>query len=119
MFFDLFRSEPNLQTVPDGEFLFREGEATNELMYVLVAGRAEIYVGQTKIEDAQAGTILGEMAMIDQEPRSASVRAVTDCEFAEISRQRFHFLVTEAPSFATDVMRVMVERLRNGDRMLE
>lgn len=119
MFFDLFRREPNLQTVPAGEFLFREGEATNELMYVLVAGRAEIYVGQTKVEDAQAGTILGEMAMIDQEPRSASVRAVSDCQFAEINRKRFHFLVTEAPSFATDVMRVMAERLRNCDRMLK
>lgn len=119
MFFDLFRREPNLMTVPAGKYLFHEGDGTNELMYVLVAGRAEIHVGQTKVEDAQAGTIFGEMAMIDQEPRSASVLAITDCQFAEINRKRFQFLVTEAPSFATDVMRIMAERLRRTDRMLK
>ena len=118
MFFVLFRRDPTIKSVPSGEALFREGEPSNDLMYVLVAGQAEIYVGEHKVEDAFSGTIIGEMAMIDKLPRSATILAVTDCSFAEVSRKRFSFLVTETPSFAMEVMHVMAGRLRNCDRML-
>jgi len=118
IFFDLFRREPNILELPAGQYLFREGDPSNALMYVLVAGRADVRVGDLVVEQATTGTILGEMAMIGQEPRSASVLAVTDCRFAEITRKRFHYLVTEAPQFATEVMRVLADRLRRADHLL-
>jgi CRP-like cAMP-binding protein len=118
MFFDLFRREPNILELPAGQHLFREGEASNGLMYVLVAGRADVRVGELLVEQAITGTILGEMAMIGHEPRSASVQAITDCRFAAINRKRFLYLVAEAPQFATEVMRVLADRLRRADNLL-
>ena len=100
--------------MPVGEHLSREGEPSNDLMYVLVAGQAEICVGEHKVEDALSGTVIGEMAMIDKLPRSATVLAVTDCSFAEVSRKRFSFLVSETPSFAVEVVHVMADRLRSA-----
>ncbi|HZV53446.1 MAG TPA: Crp/Fnr family transcriptional regulator [Rhodocyclaceae bacterium] len=118
LFFDLFRHEPTIVLLKAGAVLFRQGDATNGLMYVLVTGQAEVRVGDQRVEDAAVGAILGEMAMVGTEPRSATVVAVTDCECAAINRKRFDFLVTETPGFAIDIMRVMADRLRRTDRML-
>lgn len=118
MFFDLFRRDPDLKTLKAGARLFREGEA-GDLMYVLVAGRADILVGDRVVEEAAAGTIVGEMALIEKAPRSATVVAVTDCVFAEINARRFDFLVTETPRFAIAVMQVIAQRLRNTDYLLK
>jgi CRP-like cAMP-binding protein len=119
LFFDLFRREPSIVDLPAGSLLFQQGDPCNGLMYVLVAGRADIVVGaDLVVEEAAPGTILGEMAMIGAEPRSATVRTVTDCRFAEITRKRFHYLVTEAPQFATEVMRVLADRLRRADDLI-
>lgn len=119
LIFDLFRREPYFITLTMGEHLFRENDPSEEKMYVLVAGQAEILVGERVVEEAIPGTIIGEMGIIGpQEPRSASVRAVTDCEFVEIGPKRFNFLVSEAPYFALEVMRVLAQRLRHANQMI-
>ena len=117
LFFDLFRNEPDLCDVAPGEFLFREGEKA-DCMYVLVSGKGQVLVGDQVVEEPEAGAPLGEQAMIDDEPRSASVKAISECVFARIDRKRFHFLVSQTPHFATEVMRTMSGRLRNADRLL-
>lgn len=118
LFYDLFRHEPNILKISAGETLFRAGDASNGLMYVLVAGKAHIAIGEQIVEHCQLGAILGEMAMIEDAPRSATVVCDTDCSFAEIDQKRFHFLVTDAPFFAIEVMRVMAQRLRSCDSLL-
>jgi CRP/FNR family transcriptional regulator, cyclic AMP receptor protein len=59
------------------------------------------------------------MALIASAPRTASVQALTDCEFACVDEKRFHFLVTETPGFALAVMRTIAERLSGADRLIE
>ncbi|MCX8087508.1 MAG: Crp/Fnr family transcriptional regulator [Rhodocyclaceae bacterium] len=119
LIFDLFRHEPYFVTIKAGEYLFREGDPSEEKMYVLVAGRADILVKDRVVEEACCGTIVGEMGIIGpHEPRSASVLAKTDCEFVEIGPKRFNFLVAEAPYFALEVMRVLAERLRRTDQLI-
>lgn len=119
LFYDLFRHASEIVTVKDGDFLFREGDRGNELMYVMIAGEADILVGDKLVEKASAGTILGEMAVIEpDELRAASVLAKSDCQFVEINPKRFNYLVTEAPHFALEIMRVLTRRLRNTDRIL-
>lgn len=117
IFYDLFRDHPDLCSVAANQTLFEKGDA-GEVMYVLISGTAEIKLGGLVVEEATRGAIMGEMAVIDGSPRSATVVAKTDCTFAVIDQKRFHFLVDETPRFAIEVMRVMAQRLRQCDASL-
>jgi CRP/FNR family cyclic AMP-dependent transcriptional regulator len=119
IFYDLFRNEPHIEKIKVGQALFRQGDAGNGLMYVLLAGHANILRGERVVEESRCGDILGELAMIEEAPRSASVIARTNCEFAVIDKKRFHWLVTETPGFATQVMLALANRLRHCDEILD
>jgi CRP-like cAMP-binding protein len=114
---ELFRHQTDYQEIPAGHALFKEGEPA-EFMYVLMSGTAEIIARNRVLETAEAGAIVGEMAMIDESVRSATVVAKTDCKFLPIERERFNFFIQKRPEFAQHVMRVLVDRLRRTDAML-
>ncbi len=114
---ELFRHETDLETLVAGQTLFNEGEK-GDLMYVLMSGTAMILVHGKIVEIAEAGTIVGEMAMIDEAKRSATVIAKTDCSILPIERKRFNFLIQQTPNFALHVMHVIAARLRRADASL-
>jgi CRP-like cAMP-binding protein len=114
---DLFRHETDLQTLYADQTLFNEGEQ-GDLMYVLISGTAAIIVNGREIETAEPGTVIGEMAMIDDARRSATVIAKEDCTLLPIGRDRFNFLIQQTPNFALHIMQVISERLRRADRYL-
>jgi CRP-like cAMP-binding protein len=64
------------------------------------------------VDEVHEGGIFGEMAMIDDGPRSATVVAKTECEVVPVDERQFLVLVRQAPFFALDVMRTLVRRLR-------
>ena len=107
--FDSFR-------LPAGETLFHERDE-GDRMYVILEGRINILVGNTVVETAGEGGIVGEMALIDDAPRAASVVATTLCRLVAVDRKRFHSLVQSNPAFATHVMKVLADRLRNMNRL--
>jgi CRP/FNR family transcriptional regulator, cyclic AMP receptor protein len=109
---ELFRHDSGTLDLGAGDFLFREGESGDK-MYVLLEGEADIMVGDLVVETAGPGALLGEMALIDNSPRTASVVAKTPCRLAEVDRRRFHFLVQQTPHFATHVMKTLADRLRH------
>lgn len=113
----LFRHETDLIALSAGQSLFKAGEK-GELMYVLMSGTAEILVHDRVMETSEPGAILGEMAMIDNVPHSATVVAKDDCRFFGIDRKRFTFLIHNTPNFAMHVMRVIAGRLRRTDASL-
>lgn len=82
-------------------------------MYVLLDGEMEILLGDFALETTGPGNLIGEMALIDDSPRTASAVAKTSCRLAEIDRRRFHFLVQQTPHFATHVMKTLATRLRH------
>lgn len=114
---DLFRHQIDLQTIPAGQTLFKDGDR-GDFMYILMSGTAEIIVRNKVVETAMAGAIVGEMAIIDDSPRSATVVAKSDCKFLPVERERFNFLVQQKPEFALHVIRVLVDRLRKTDAIL-
>ena len=118
IFFELFSHNPTIIKVPAGQALFTAGE-DGHMMYVLSIGTAEVRVGHHVVESLQHGSVVGEVSMVLPGPRSASVVATSDCEFGAVDEKRFQFLVQQTPFFATQVMRVMAERLRNVNHMLE
>ncbi len=114
-FLALFRNETNIASLKPGETLFSEGDPAL-CMYVVRSGTVRIASGNTVLEEIGAGSILGEMALIEDTPRSATVTAVTDCEIAMVDPRRFLFLVQQTPSFALNVMKVLSHRLREMNR---
>jgi CRP/FNR family cyclic AMP-dependent transcriptional regulator len=113
----LFRNDPRMICVPAGSTLFNQGDRT-EMMFVLIQGKARILVNGREVEQLAVGDPVGEMSLIDHEPHSASVEAITECEFVCVDQQHFNFLVVETPGFAIDLMRTLARRLRNMDRMV-
>ena len=114
-FLALFRNETNIASLKPGETLFSEGDPAL-CMYVVRSGTVRVTSGSAVLEEIGAGSILGEMALIEDTPRSATVTAVTDCEIAMVDRRRFLFLVQQTPSFALNVMKVLSHRLREMNR---
>ena len=87
-------------------------------MYVLSSGSAQVLVNSCVVEELQHGSIVGEMGIVSPGPRSATVVALSDCEFVAVDEKRFQFLVQQTPFFATQVMRVMADRLRNTNQRI-
>jgi CRP/FNR family cyclic AMP-dependent transcriptional regulator len=83
-----------------------------------MSGTLQISVNNKVVEFAEAGAIVGEMAMIDEGPRSATVKAVSDCKFLPVDRHQFDHHVLHTPQFAQHVMRIIADRLRRTDARL-
>jgi len=97
-----------------GDVIFAEGDK-GDAMFVVRTGEVTIERGGRVMETLSGGGVFGEMALIDGSPRSATVRAKTDCEVAPINEKTFLFLVHETPFFAIAVMRTLAGRLRRMD----
>jgi CRP-like cAMP-binding protein len=111
---DLLPSEATLMQVLPGHVIFSQGERGG-VMYVVVEGEAQILLGGKAVETVRSGGIVGEMALIDAGPRSATAIAKTRCVLVAIDEARFRDLVGRRPEFALEVMRVLVHRLRRMD----
>jgi CRP-like cAMP-binding protein len=114
---ELFRHEPDAVNLSPGEILFQQGDPGSH-MFVVLEGAVEIVVGTQVVETAGPGAIIGEMALIDQSPRTATVKAKEGSRLAKIDVQRFHFLIRQNPYFAVHVMKVLSDRLRRMDQRL-
>ena len=110
-FLGLFGSETEVVTLAPGEALFEKGQP-GRLMYVVKSGNLQILDGNHVYETVSAGGILGEMAVVDGAPRSATVRAIVPSVVIPIDERRFLFMVQQTPFFALRVMRVLTARLR-------
>ncbi|HET7492246.1 MAG TPA: cyclic nucleotide-binding domain-containing protein [Bradyrhizobium sp.] len=98
-----------------GSVIFREGDEAREL-FVVKSGQVRIQTGNRTVTELGPESIFGEMAVIDNEPRSASAIAVTDTELVPVSEKQFLFLVSQTPLFALKVMRVLAERLQKTNK---
>ncbi len=93
------------------EVIFREGDKAVEL-YVIQKGRVEIHAAHRVLAILGPNEFFGEMALLDPAPRSATAIAATDVTLIPISEKQFLKLVSESPSFALDLLRLFVRRLR-------
>ena len=98
-----------------GDIIFREGDNALDL-FVIKSGQVRIQIGNRTVAELAPDTIFGEMALIDDHPRSATAIAVTDVELVAVSEKQFLFLVGQTPYFALKVMRVLAQRLRQTNK---
>ena len=114
---ELFRQQTDAVQLAPGDVLFRAGDERDK-MYVLLEGEVDICLGDHLFETAKAGALVGEMALIDNKPRTATVVAKTAARLAPIDQRRFHFLVQQHPHFATHVMKTLADRLRHMNEVM-
>lgn len=107
----LLKYADKYSTYHTNDVIFAEGQSGKN-MFVIKAGTVELRVAGRVIETLKAGDVLGEMALLDKEPRSATAVAVTDSQLVPIDEEKFLFMVRQSPYFAIEVMQVLAERLR-------
>ena len=97
-----------------GHQIFTVGQP-GDVMYVVKEGEVDIVINDKVVDTVGPGGLIGEMALIDKRPRSATAIAKTDCKLVSVNEQRFQRLVQQTPHFAIQVMKVMAQRLRQMD----
>jgi CRP-like cAMP-binding protein len=113
---DLFKHETDTTDLAVGEILFSEGEP-GDCMFVLLEGVMSVMVGGETVENSTRGALLGEMALIDNSPRGATVVATEPSRLAKVDAKRFNFIIQQNPFFAKHVMKVLVDRLRHMNQI--
>jgi phosphoserine phosphatase RsbU/P len=107
-----FLKEVEQIQAPAGHLIFNLGD-TGFVMYFILDGEVAITTAEGQIIDRlSAGQVFGEMALVDNQVRSATATAVIDSTLAIIGKKHFSNLAQQLPTFATDVMAVMSARLR-------
>ena len=98
-----------------GETLIHEGDL-GDTAYSILSGQVRVWkrVSDGEIELARLGpgAIFGEMSLVDEKPRSASVTTVEQTRVKELKRAQFLECFQQDPEFATSLLRVLLERLR-------
>ncbi|MBN2493900.1 MAG: cyclic nucleotide-binding domain-containing protein [Deltaproteobacteria bacterium] len=100
-----------------GELIIQEGEMGDSL-YLLVDGEVLVHRLTKEITRLGQRESFGEMAILDNEPRSASVSSVTDVTCLKVSRDDFYELMSEKIEIAHGIIRVLTHRLRDANAKL-
>ena len=111
------------RTFPKGRTIVAEGEPSQSL-YILLSGRAKVQRSDSEGKEViiavlGAGEFFGEMSLIDDEPRSASVITLESCDFLAIPKDNFLAALRQSTEICLAVMRGLVKRLRSADRKIE
>jgi CRP/FNR family transcriptional regulator, cyclic AMP receptor protein len=93
---------------PD-EDIVREG-STGTALYIVLSGRARVVRGGDQLAELSPGDFFGELALIEEHPRSASVIAATETECLLFPAWEFTALLEEHPEIAVPIMRELIAR---------
>jgi cAMP-dependent protein kinase regulator len=99
--------------VPAGDVLTRQGRAGARESFVIVSGRAEVQINGSRVATLGPGDIVGEMAMLDNRPRTATVTAATRMELLVIGPSAFGSFL-DRPGIATRLLETVNGRLRKA-----
>jgi CRP-like cAMP-binding protein len=105
-----------------GEYIFREGDLGTE-MYIISEGKVEI-LNRLGDQDRvlavlEKGDFFGEMSVLEDMPRAASARALTDTRLLQINGSTFDQMLQSNPEIAVRMMRKLSRRLRETDELLK
>ena len=104
-------ARPVVTRFSPGDVIMREGQA-GACAYVVKSGRIAIAIRGNIVEGVSAGGTFGEMALVDQSPRTATAAAATDCELLAIDRASLLAALKQQPAFAMAMLRAIADRLR-------
>ena len=110
-------------TYPEQEVLFEQGDI-GDSAYIIIGGEADVIIntpgGGLVVATLKQNEIVGEIAILCDVPRTATVRAKTDLTTLRINKELFFSLIVEFPEIAVEIMRELAHRLdRTTTRLRE
>jgi len=109
--YGLLENSGDTVTFKAGQLIFSENDPGCEL-FVILEGIVAITVKGREVDKLGMGEVFGEMTLVDDQPRSATATAITDCSLASLDRERFTSMVGNWPEFAVHVLSVTSSRMR-------
>jgi CRP/FNR family cyclic AMP-dependent transcriptional regulator len=108
-------------TFPAGQELFHQGDH-GDAMYVILDGVADVLIetpaGQIAIAELKKNGFVGEIALLCDVPRTATIKAREQLVTLKISKDMFYRLVAEFPQMAVEVMRTLAHRVEDTNQKL-
>jgi CRP/FNR family transcriptional regulator, cyclic AMP receptor protein len=102
------------RTYGPGDAIVKEG-STGTALYIVLSGKARVERGSETIGQVKAGDFFGELALIEEHPRSASVVAEDETECLLFPAWEFTALLEEHPEIAVPIMRTLIGRLHRRE----
>ena len=114
-------NQPSLRNLASGDVLFREGEV-GDFAYQVVKGKIEIckfnWDDYVTLSTLEKGSLFGEMALIDKQPRSAMARAIEESVVKEIDQDALLTYLKNSPQTAFNMMQQLASYARNANEKL-
>jgi len=114
---DALKEVGTMRKFAQDDFIFREGE-TGNVMYIILSGRVDVYINSfndfpIKVSEIGPGNFVGEMSLLDDQPRSATIIAGTDTIAMAIDKGNFQNFICRQPSLAYKIMKGLSTRVRH------
>jgi CRP/FNR family transcriptional regulator, cyclic AMP receptor protein len=104
-----------------GEEMFHQGDAA-DAAYIILEGRADVVIdtpgGPLKVADVKRDAFVGDMAILCDVPRPATIVATEDLTALKITKDLFFRMVSDFPTISIEVMRVLAQRLQHANELL-
>lgn len=114
---DQVRAMAENVTADAGAVLMEQGDVGQEA-FVICSGRASVVVNGNRVASIGPGSAVGEMALLDRHPRSATVTAITDLELLSFDSTKFQALLESMPKAATKIIAQLNAKLREQNQQL-
>jgi CRP-like cAMP-binding protein len=95
------------------QYIIKQGEIGN-CLFLIIEGEVKVLTDNDEIARLGKKECVGEMSILDSEPRSASVIAVTDVVLLKINQEDFYEMISERPEVAQGVITMLTRRLRGN-----
>jgi len=100
--------------VPDGTVLIREGDLGRDMM-VLISGNVVVDRDGVRVNRLGPGDFFGEIALVNEGPRTASVTTDGPARMLVITHADFHSMMDEFPEIAAQIMHTLANRIRDNE----
>ncbi len=114
----------HVRTVESGKIIFSEGDDSMGEMFIIISGEVEISK-RTSLETSKTlivlkkGDIFGEMGVIEKKPRSATAIALSETKLLSLDKGLFFTMIERNSDFAVKVVKILSERIRRTNLMLQ
>jgi CRP-like cAMP-binding protein len=102
---------------PTNQLIVKQGDEGRSL-YILASGQVKVHIGDREIAKLKKEDCFGEMAVLDAEPRSASVTTLEPCECLVLTQQQLYEAIDETPDVAVNIIRLLSRRIRALNRQI-